>query len=339
MIFFLNRGLILEQEVVKALKKYFDLAGVPEYFKNFTVNITNEHPFAKMYLSETPQTAAVSLFPVVVVATESDSKPGELTQLVDSADNTIIEPDDLLPPKIDPSVAAPVDTRSAIERRYDMITPQVLKRLQTAMDERKDKRIFGTSLFIRRRENISIEIWAENPQLKNELYELVRLFVCGFMRDYLTDLYKGYFNELDDSESSPLTIFDSSVRGQRSNNFNLEFGIELCGGQITFEADYVIEQTVIDTEIVDAENILLEVINHVKGHEHRTRERIIGDDTAESTEPANPGESGGAAGDGGQSGESGAGETGNGEAEGNAETEGAAEETQAEHQPQQAVDG
>jgi len=265
MIFFLNRGLILEHEVVEALKKYFDILGIPDYYKNFTINITNEHPFAKMYLSESPEKDAISLFPVVVVATESDNKPSELLHLTDTVESVSIELEDLLP--------SGDDKKSVIERRYDMITPKVIEKLQAAVNGSKDKRIHGVTLFIRRSETVSIEIWAENPQLKNELYETIRLFVCGFLREYLAALYKQYFPELEDGVS-PLTIFDSSVKGQRSNNYNLEFGIELHGGQITFDADYIIEQTVIDTDIVDTNKILWEVINHVKGYSETTASRI-----------------------------------------------------------------
>ncbi|MDR1837627.1 MAG: hypothetical protein LBQ89_08220 [Treponema sp.] len=264
MIFFLNRGLILEQEIVKALKKYFSIVGVPEYYRNYTVSITNEHPFARMLLSEDPKKDAASLLPVIIVATEDDSKPAELAALIDRSDSITIEPED---------IAEKDGDKSPIKQRYDMITPQVMAKLREAMNARKDKRIFGTSLFIRRRDRISIEIWAENPQLKNELYEITRLFVCGFMRDYLAELYREYFSEIEDGES-PLSIFDSSVRGQRSNNFNLDFGIELSGGCITFEADYIIEQTVIDTALADTNNILLGVINHVKEYEYITRSRV-----------------------------------------------------------------
>jgi hypothetical protein len=270
MIFFLNRGLILEQEIVKAIKKYFSIIDVPDFYKNFTVSVTNEHPFARMILSESPEKDAASLFPVVIVATEDDSKPGELVNLNDSQ-YLVIEPTDIEPKN--------EDGKSAIEERYVMMTPKKMGELRAAMDARTDKRIFGTTCFIRRRDHISIEIWAENPQLKNELYELIRLFACGFMKDYLAELYKGLFNELDESGESPLVIFDSSIRGQRSNNFNVDFGIELSGALITFDADYIIEQSVIDTDIVEInENLLLEVINHVKEYEGTTREWIIGPD-------------------------------------------------------------
>jgi hypothetical protein len=271
MIFFLNRGLILEQEIVKALKKYLSIIGVPEFYENFTVSVTNEHPFARMWLSDAPEKDAVSLFPAVIVATEDDGKPTELSNVVDSQ-YLVLEPAD-------------IETKnnggpSDVEERYMMMTPAKMSALREAMEARTDKRIFGVTQFIRRRDHISIEIWAENPQAKNELYELIRLYVCGFMKDYLAELYKKFFKELE-NEESPLVIFDSSVRGQRSSNFNVDFGIELSGAHITFDADYIIEQSVVDTEIDDINNnLLLEVINHVKGYADTTREWIIGPDNS-----------------------------------------------------------
>jgi hypothetical protein len=268
MIFFLNRGLILEQEIAKALKNYFKIIGVPAYYKNYTVSVTNDHPFAQMLLSETPEKEAASLFPVVVVATEDDSKPGELTNVVDTQYLTI-EPADITDKDGVPGT-------SDAAKRYMMMTGEKMDAIRAAMEERTDKRLFGATCFIRRRDHVSIEIWAENPQLKNELYELIRLFVCGFMRDYLAELYRQSFGGLDGGES-PLAIFDSSVRGQRSNNFNVDFGVELYGAHITFDADYIIEQSVIDTDLRDIhDNLLLEVINHAKGYADTTAGWIFG---------------------------------------------------------------
>jgi hypothetical protein len=270
MIFFLNRGLILEQEIVKALKKYFSIIDVPGFYENFTVSVTNEHPFARMILSEAPEKDAASLFPVVVAATEEDSKPGDLLNAVDWGELTI-DPTDIEPKN--------GGGKSEIEKRYVMMTPRKMNELRAAMDARKDKRIFGATAFIRRRDHASIEIWAENPQMKNELYELIRLFVCGFMKDYLAELYKEFFKELAECGESPLAIFDGSVTGLRSNNFNVDFGVELFGALISFDADYIIEQSVIDTDIVEINNnLLLEVINHVKGCAESTAEWIIGPD-------------------------------------------------------------
>jgi hypothetical protein len=236
-----------------------------------------------MILSGSPRNDASSLFPAVVAATEDDGKPDELVNVVDSQDITIE------PAHIEPKNEG---GKSYIEERYVMMTPKKMGELRAAMEARADKRIFGTTNFIRRRDHVSIEIWAENPQLKNELYELIRLFVCGFMKDYLAGLYGKFFKELEECGDSPLVIFDSSVRGQRSNNFNVDFGVELFGARITFDADYIIEQSVIDTDLAEInDNLLLEVINHVKGCSDVTREWIIGPDGI----PGNGGAAGGSA--------------------------------------------
>ena len=261
MIFFLNRGLILEQETVNAIEKYFEITGTAEYFNNLTINKTNIHPFTKLSMADNPVLEAAGLFPAIAVTTESDIKPPELTHIIDWKEFAL-EPAD---------IQAGEDGLSPVEKRYMMMTQDKMAQMRTAMEKRENKLLYGISKFIRRQDTISIEIWSENPQLNNELYELLRLFVCGFMNDYLAQIYKGYFNELDNRES-PLAIFDNSVEGQRSNKFNYEFGIGLYGSLLSFEADYIIEQSIIDTEIKEQkDNFLLEVINHVKGIEGKAK--------------------------------------------------------------------
>ena len=263
MIYFLNCGLILEQETVNAIEKYFEITGTAEYFSNFTINETNAHPFARLSMVN-PATAAAeaaSLFPAVVVTTESDIKPPQLTHAIDWK-MFALEPAD---------IEAGEGGLSPVEKRYMMMTPDKMEQLRAAMETRENKLLYGISRFIRRQDTISIEIWSENPQLNNELYELLRLFVCGFMNDYLAQIYREYFNELGEGES-PLVIFDNSVQGQRSNNHNFDFGVGLYGSRLSFEADYMIEQSIIDTEIKEqTDNFLLEVINHVKGIEGKTK--------------------------------------------------------------------
>ena len=63
-----------------------------------------------------------------------------------------------------------------------------------------------------------------------------------------------------------LTVFDNTIRGQRSNNWNFDFGVKLAGAQIGFDADYFIEQSIIDTEIIEfGSETIVEVTNRVKG--------------------------------------------------------------------------
>jgi hypothetical protein len=233
MIFYLNKGLILEEKIVEALKNYFDTLEVVNDYKNFSINITNEHPFNTLLGSGGQEVEAASLFPAIVVTTSEDSKPGQLDHLVETRAWTL----------------EPADIDQIIPSGYEII-PEAVEKIRAAVNGRKE--LYGICFEINRSDKIAIEIWCENIQLKNELYEKVRLFVCGMMKYNLENKHK------------TLTIFDNTVHGQRSNNFNYDFGIDLAGSLITFDADYIVEQSVIDTELIEInKDIILEVYNHV----------------------------------------------------------------------------
>ena len=263
MIYFLNRGPILELEILKAFRFYLERKGITEYYKNnFRVSLTNEHPFGQMLLSKASGSKATSRLPVIVVATESDRKPADLNILgMGNTHDLIVTPADI----------------ELYEKRYKMMPPRIINELRGAMDSRKIKKLFGVQRFSWRQDIISVDIWAENPQVKNDLYDCIRDYICTFLEDYLEGLYREIFPELEGSDEAPIDIFDNSVFGQRSNNSNLDFGIELFGAYLAFEVNYVIELSIIDTDIEEEnENLLLEVINHVKGYGETVREWIIG---------------------------------------------------------------
>jgi hypothetical protein len=248
MIFYLNRSLILEQEIVKALRAYFAACDVSEHYKNFTVNITNQHPFARLLLDGLNGAAPdLSLFPAVIVSTDDESDVPGLEQLKDNQFVTL-EPTDI-----------------PLLKGHYTITDAKVAALDAAMNAAGGK-LYGFSTGLRRHENLSVEIWAENVQLKNELYELTRLFIGGSMNDYFTKLYEDY----------AFAMFDDTLRGERSNNYNMDFGVTLAGARLTFGADYFLEQTVIDTELKDENIDFLEVINHIKGVDYGTTRSTIG---------------------------------------------------------------
>jgi hypothetical protein len=259
MIFFLNKGLILEQIIAKALQDYFNTLGLGDFYKSVTINVTNRHPFARLLRNsingDKPQ---ASLFPAIVVATLDDDKPGELAGLIEIG-GVELTPDYVNPPEEHPEEKSPMEKAG-----FMMMTQAKYQAIRDAVNQRD--RVYGISTKVRRQDRIAIEIWAENIQLKNELYEAVRLFVCGFMKESFEKLYG----------ENDFSLFDDTVRGQRSNNFNGELGLDLWGAYITFEADYTIEQTIIDTDLVDENIEFMEVINHVKGESGTNRSIIIG---------------------------------------------------------------
>jgi hypothetical protein len=262
MIFYLNKGRILEEEIVRIIKDYFTAIDLADDYNGISVNITNEHPFNTLNGSGDIQ--AASIFPAVVVTTYEEAKPVKLSNLPESG----IEPR-TWPWKVE-------DVDRLVEEGYD-VTPKVVEKIKGFYTEKRDT-LYGVCFGAVRQDRISIEIWSENISLKNQIYEKIRDFVCGMMKRILED-------------NKELTIYDDSIYGQRSNTFNYDFGISLAGGQITFDADYVIEQSVIDTELVDLSgNYLLEVINHAKEYADTTRSIVRLGSRSGSTGNGGPGE-------------------------------------------------
>jgi hypothetical protein len=223
MMYFLNKGLIFEEEMVKALNKYFASLDIDKMFRNYTLNITNEHPFAQ-FLENQGEGNSPSLFPAIVITSETDGHTPPGGHLVET-ERLILEPSD-------------VD--QLIPYGY-MIEPETVERIRNELNARDDKRLYGLTFIIRRSERISIQIWADNITLKNYLYEMVRLFILGGLHESMEDL----------RAKQNLVFFDETVTGQRSGTYSNVYGITLYGANIVFDADYMIEQSIIDTDLID----------------------------------------------------------------------------------------
>lgn len=238
MIIYLNRGFILEQAIVPAIQKYFSDIGLKERYQgNFDVSVSNDHPFARLLIEDQGNAQAAGLFPAVVITTETDTKAGQF--------NGIMEFDGL---------SINLDDIGKLEASGYDITKKNIAYLRDAATI--SETLYGYTSIIRRTDHVTIEIWAENVQVKNELYEDIRLFVAGFMKQVMETAYMNH----------GLTVFDNTIRGQRSNNWNFDFGVKLAGAQISFDADYFIEQSIIDTEIIEfGSETIVEVTNRVKG--------------------------------------------------------------------------
>ena len=115
--------------------------------------------------------------------------------------------------------------------------------------------IYGIKIDSRRRDNISVEIWCENDQLKDELYEHLNLFFSCSLDRILQEKFKMF----------DCAIFGNKIHGERSSNYNFDFDVMLSGSHLTFSVDYNVSQIILDTEIEKiTTEIFWEVINHVK---------------------------------------------------------------------------
>lgn len=251
MMCYLNRGLILEQAICSLIHDYFEILKLDHKYSNFHISVTTDHPFADLY-SESGRKASDS-FPCVVVSTEEDNKPGEFDELAPNVEGVGVSAYDLA--AITSTTEKYIDKKGREKEREipglcTVADAQTIAAIQDTID--RQEYCYGFSIRTRRRDNINLEIWAENSQLKNEIYEQLRLFVTGNLRNILTQRYP-FFD---------IAIFDNTVIGHRSNNYNFDFDVLLCGAHISFDVNYCVEQLILDTEKKQlTREIIVEVIN------------------------------------------------------------------------------
>jgi hypothetical protein len=243
MLVYLNRGLILEQAVCTAIDDYLNTVQADDIFKNFHTHVTLKHPFAHLYMENGRK--AADHFPCVVVATGSEGKPPEMDGLpperqgvseLDAAGFT----NEILDQILDIHETITIKGKEITRKKpgvpvvaYEGVIAALRKELQ------EREQVYGYSMRTYRQDSLSIEIWAENEQVKNEIYEMIRLFVIGDMRNVLIERYN----------NNDLKIDDESIQGQRSGAWNIDFGVVLSGANIRFEVNYAVEQILINTEL------------------------------------------------------------------------------------------
>lgn len=253
MLCYLNRGLILEQALCDIVQEYFKSLHLENKYQNFHIKVTTEHPFARLLMDEGMNTS--DSFPCVVITTQEDRKPIEFDDLAPHVMGIGITESDL---------KEITKTKEEYYNSKGVLKTRDIPGLCTVVDENTLEKIretiqrqgfcYGYSIRTRRKETLSFEIWAENIQLKNEIYEQLRLFVASNLRHILDEKYP-FFD---------IALFDNTITGTRSNNFNLDFDVVLSGAHIGFDINYCVEQIVLNTELTGvSQEIITEVLNSV----------------------------------------------------------------------------
>jgi hypothetical protein len=253
MVCYLNRGFILEQAIVSAVNDYFETIMADQFYSNFHVRATLDHPFAQLFNKEHGLNAA-DLFPVVVVSTYDDGKPPDLPMKPEVVGRGFVKNEIDIITKVTEEVTLNGKKKvRPIPGLCTVVAPEILEAIYARIGEKQI--IYGFSVRLHRKDKISLEIWAENVQLKNELYEQLRLFDTGNLRHILTT---------PKYEVQDIKMDDDTVNGQRSGAWNDQFDVVLAGANLTFDVNYAIEQIVLDTEIENPRrDLITEVINHV----------------------------------------------------------------------------
>lgn len=257
-VFYLNQGIILEQTISSLIHEYLESLDTDSLYKNFHVDVSNSHPFANLYLHNNSR--ASDSFPAIVVSTQTDDKTAELMQLSADIDTVALDSDDIESLTKTTYIEDFTDITGKAHKAGDKIpgycavTSETVKSKILEAAKKNGGYVYGYDIKMRRTDRIGIDIWADNEQVKNELYEIVRLFVLGGLPVALSARYKDF----------DISIFDQSIRGQRSGNYNLDFDVPLSGAMITFDVNYCVRQVVIDTGIKTIGDVIPEVKNYVK---------------------------------------------------------------------------
>ena len=255
MLCYLNRGLILDQAICSLIHDYFEALHLDNTYKNFHISVSTSHPFAELYLKE--DLKAADSFPCVVVTTQDDTKPGDFTELapeeVEGVGITLSDLEEITKTKETYINKKGVEKTRNIPGLCTVVDDNTLQAIKDTI--KKQDFCYGYSIRTRRKDSIGIEIWADNVQLKNEIYEQLRLFVTSNLRHILIEKYP-FFD---------IAIFDDTIVGHRSNNYNFDFDIALSGAHISLDVNYCVEQVVLDTALTHASSeIITEVLNGYK---------------------------------------------------------------------------
>jgi hypothetical protein len=257
LVYFLNRAFNSEQAVVALIESYLERLDVDDLYKNFHISVTNEHPFAHMIIDSNMRSADV--FPSVVVSSQNDVKTGDMTGMpVQSKLVSLTKADiDDIVDVYETVTVKGKDKKRQVPGLSAVAADTTIAALKEACDKSPMNEVYGFSQVIRRTDSISVEIWSDNAQLKNEIYDALKLYISTSLDLIFNQKYRAF----------AVSVGEYTVKGERGNNFNFDFDVPLYGAVINFEVDYASEQILIDTELeemVENKDLVWEVINHVK---------------------------------------------------------------------------
>ena len=219
----------IEEILIEELKVFlFEEMRFSKIYPNFgNVRVSGIHPFAHFFDHQiNGNQVPVDLFPSIIVVADNDIKVPQVDVPAFSKDIKI--------------------TASEIEdivsnRNLYIISDEDLAALQTLTENNQFVWSKGSGTV--KRATISIEVWCDNIKLKNRLYDLAEAFLSGPKRYEINEKYN-------------IKIVEESISGEKSGNYNFDFGKILYGGVIQFPVDYQINQYIVDEDIGTFDSVI-----------------------------------------------------------------------------------
>ena len=203
------------------------------YPKYGNVRVSPNHPFVELLdqqVNGTKQPA--NLFPSVTVTSVQDSMMAGYA-LPDGEYNPIALTD-----------LAEINTANGY-----VVTQSQLTALQTYLAGNPTNPM-SKLIDVVRTHSMALEIWADNLIIKNKLFDFIILALSGTIRFDLKGL--------------GMTIKVEAIQGQRTGNYNTDFGKLLYGAAINFSVDVDYWQISVDTTQVDITSVGVGLVNQTK---------------------------------------------------------------------------
>lgn len=221
-IYIINIAPDVEKIMMDSLRSHlYDEVHFKDIYPNFgNIRVSSVHPFSILLEQQIIGTGKVptNLFPSVTLIENISNRNPELPHLSERKDVEITD--------------AEVADITANRDKY-IISDADLAILVTATSEGGTVWADGIESYIRG--SFIAEIWSENMEVKNRLFDLVRNFLMGIWKYAIL-------------ESENLRISDS-IQGERSGLYNYDFGKVLYGSTMSFEVDYAVMQYKLDTDV------------------------------------------------------------------------------------------
>lgn len=214
---------ILRREIERHLS---ETVRVSEIFTNTgRVNVSLIHPFEYFFAKSqgaNPGQRAGNLFPSVTIISESDNPidtmEGRRSLSINEEFVRNLE----------------AESQKRGDERSVIVSADTVKALRERLAGRTDFPVFGYQSHMS--ERLSIEVWADNNIVKNRLYSILLSFLRGRCAEILL-------------KEENIDVQIESVIGNRSGNYNFDFGKTLFGAVVTFEVQYFTQELYFEEEV------------------------------------------------------------------------------------------
>lgn len=219
MTYIMTKIPVVEDILVKEFKEYLSNIRFREQYPNHKgITVSNDHPFEVLLNGN----GSANIFPYITIVSSSDGEP--------------------------PGMAKGWSEAQLDQGDLDSVNPLEWYMAQTSLDELRSQvsskgAVYGLQNSSVWRDSTSFEIWSENIQVKNDLYNMILGYLNG---PHVIGLHQKY----------GFVIQSDTIKGQRSGYYNMDFGRTLYGCKIDLQVDYPIVQAVYDTEIATLADLI-----------------------------------------------------------------------------------